>query len=152
MASKLWHPSPRRKWRFPLRLPGLSSLFCGCQRTYAKLARKLPSRCDTDLAIDLREVRLDGLDRHEHRLRNLTVRVTTRDELRDAALGRGQDARRHAPPNPRELTTRLLRPQRRPHSVEDLDRLLERLPCHALLLRTARNPSLDEQRPRELER
>ena len=91
---------------------------------------------DAELAVDVREVRLDRAHAHEELGGDLLVGAALGRELGDPPLGLGQlVGGRRAAADPPELRPRLLRPQPRAQLLEDRERLLERLAGGPLLLR-----------------
>ena len=106
---------------------------------------------DAELAVDARQVRLDGLGAHERLRRDLLVRQAGGGELRDAQLRARQLLRGAAQPDALELGTRLLGPGRRPEPLEDLERLLEVVGRGATLPRPAVQAPPREQRQAEIE-
>ena len=115
--------------------------------------RELAARADTELPVRACQRCLDGVLRDEERRRDLAVRVTFGDELRDPALGHRQlVARRRTATDPRELRASLLDPERSADSLERGERLGQRRACRAALLRPPLRGTEHEQRSSALER
>src|SRR3954470_12447736 len=101
--------------RTPLRNGGTPSLWeADPWLARPKSGGELGARPDTELAVDPREMRLDGAGRDEHRRCDLLVLATGRRLLGDRLLGGRQVvARRDASAYARQLRPRLVGPRPR---------------------------------------
>src|SRR5439155_6206112 len=114
---------------------------------------ELRARADAELPVDLREVPLDRVQAQAELGGDLAIPSACDDELDDAPFGLREPAfvRRPSADAP-ELRARLLQPESRAETLEDLDSPFEGLARRALVLRFALHRSEREQRPGELER
>src|SRR5512133_611953 len=98
-------------------------------------AGELRARADAGLAVDVREVRLDGPYADIQLGRDLTVRASLGRERGDALLGFAQlVGGRTAAADAAQLGARLLRPQRGAELLEERERAVEGLARQALVL------------------
>src|SRR5438105_15814432 len=94
-------------------IPGLCSAHAG------ELPGQLGARTDVELAIDVRQRRLDGAVGDDEDRRNLLVRLALGDEHGDPPLARRELTRgRHAAADPRQLVTHARRPDCRTELFE----------------------------------
>src|SRR5205809_255405 len=96
-------------------------------------------------------MRLDGPLAQEEGGRDLPVRATFGDELRDAALGGCQSFLSSAPADPAELRTRVRGPAEGTDHLESLERGRDRFARVALPSRAASDDPERQQCPRAAE-
>src|SRR6266511_205949 len=113
---------------------------------------ELGARTDAELAVDARQVGLDGLGANEGGARDLAVGQAGGREFRDAQFGGCELSRRTSQSDASELGARLRHPGRCAQPLEDLERLAKRVRSRALLLRPPVQAPLDKPRPGEIER
>src|SRR5262245_51751965 len=141
-GSKLGLAVPGRNRGIPLTLVAAVQPAC-----------ELRARVDAELGVDARQVAFHGLRRDDERGRDLLRGEARGDEVGDAALGRGQTARRRrTAAEARELRLRLGGPERRAQLLEDRERGVERLARGVAALRTPPRRAEREQRAPALER
>src|SRR6476660_9910008 len=114
-------------------------------------AGELRPRRDIELAVGALQIRLDGLDAHEHLLADRLVAQAVGGELRDAELGRAQLLRRAPHCDPAELLVDAGEPGLGAFAGEELTRLVQRESRLALPLQPPLQTTLDEKGPRALE-
>src|SRR5829696_4997129 len=124
----------------------------GTPELCSEAARELGARAYAELRVHAREVTLHRALREEQRRRDLSVRPTSRHELRHAALGRRQLKAAGATADGAELVPGSLGPPLGAEVVKHRDGSLDRVARGALLARAATDDPEREQRPRASKR
>src|SRR6266496_935161 len=99
-----------------------------------ELAGQLGPGADPELAVDPGQVGVHGLHADEQGVGNLTVGVASRHQLGHPLLARGEPGWCRRPqPDPAQLGSGLVSPQRRAEALKDLHGSLQGVPGRALL-------------------